>query len=101
MAPKSLKLPTDPKKRLEFMLEHFFGNSPQRLALAAGITRAAVNKWPPAMVVLMDRHLLVAVDHELTAASDRVTALLEARAAIRKVIETLTVEDIKALRTLR
>jgi hypothetical protein len=101
MAPTKSFFPADPKKRLEFVLQRFFGNSPLRLALAAGITRAAVNKWPPATVVLMDKHLLVAIDHELTAASDRVTALLEARAGIQRVIENLTPEDLKALRRLR
>jgi hypothetical protein len=67
--------PEDPADRLDFVLDKAFGNSPTALAIAAGVSRAAVNKWPPAAGWLLDEHLSRAIDFEIAAAKQRLELL--------------------------
>jgi hypothetical protein len=61
-------LPRDPEGRFKMILEVAFGNSPLALARAAGVSRAAVNKWPPERDIwLLDEHLAKALDAEISA----------------------------------
>jgi hypothetical protein len=71
-------LPRDPKGRFEMILKVAFGNSPLALARAAGVSRAAVNKWPPERDIwLLDEHLARALDAEISATVIRQRILVD------------------------
>jgi hypothetical protein len=84
-APK-LKLPTDPKALLAFVLEHYFNGSRLRLATAAGLSRAFINQWPMKSKIIMYEHILVAIETELAAAKERAGTLGDAKWAMKNLI---------------
>ena len=88
------QLPDDPGECLRYVLRVVFDDSPAALARAAGVSRAAVNKWltqPPAalnaylkaaledeLVRLATRHAMVAeIEVCAQARADRMRAALE------------------------
>jgi hypothetical protein len=78
---KATALPEDATERLKFVLEKAFNNSPLTLAKAAGVSRAAVNAWPPIAEWLMDPHISNALEHEIKAADERARMLFELKMA--------------------
>jgi hypothetical protein len=84
--PKSLKLPTDTDELLAFVLANYFDGSPLRLATAAGLSRAYINKWPPESRIIMLEHILVALETELAAAKERAGVLHDAKWAMKAMI---------------
>ena len=61
-----------PEKRLNAVLEDVFSGSRLALARAAGVSRSLANKWPPGSEILMDRHLLTAIESELRSGIDTI-----------------------------
>jgi hypothetical protein len=89
MASKPLKLPTEPKALLAFVLQHYFDGSPLKLANAAGLSRAFINQWsakPMRSRVIMYEHILVALETELAAAKVRSVELDDAKWAMKHLI---------------
>jgi hypothetical protein len=84
--PKSLKLPTDTDELLAFVLANYFDGSPLRLATAAGLSRAYINKWPPESRIIMLEHILTALETELAAAKARASTLYDAKWAMKTLI---------------
>jgi hypothetical protein len=78
---KTITLPEDAAERLLFVIDKAFAGSPLALAKAAGVTRAAVNNWPPVAEWLMDPHISKALDHEIKAADERARMLFELKMA--------------------
>jgi hypothetical protein len=87
--PKVTTYSEDPEKRLNAVLRDIFGNSRLALARAAGVSRSLVNKWPPGSEILMDRHLLTAIDHELAVLDERRAVLIAAKSGIKDSIKRL------------
>jgi hypothetical protein len=74
------KLPEDRKARLEHVGTLMFGKRYMRkLAKAAGVSPALVNKWPPDAAWLLNQYLYRAVKAEEIAAQKRVKELGELR----------------------
>lgn len=85
---KAVQLPKDPKAVLKLVVANYFGKSPQALATAAGVSRAAVNKWPPKVSpVSMFTYLLVAVETEIKAANQRSRDLSELKMGLRESLQ--------------
>jgi hypothetical protein len=78
-------LPEDPKQLLHQVAGDMFPGKSwvSRLAAACGVTRQAVNDWPPADTHLMDDHLTRAVTGEITRGSARLQLLHEILIALR------------------
>jgi len=64
-------LPDDPAKRLDYVIRKVFDGSPKALAIASGVSRTAVNKWPPDDTETLDRHLAKAIEHEMRVTEER------------------------------
>jgi hypothetical protein len=87
--PKGTPYSEDPEERLNAVLEDVFNNSRLALARAAGVSRALVNKWPPGSALLMDRHLLTAIESELEVLEERRGVLIAAKYGIEDSIRRL------------
>jgi transcriptional regulator with XRE-family HTH domain len=96
--PKGTQFPADPKERLDAILKDCFGNSRLALARAASVSRALVNRWPPGSKMVMDRHLLTAIEHELDVAEERVIRLREAKYGIEDSVRRQNQESEVHLR---
>jgi hypothetical protein len=94
---KPTALPADPAERLMFVVDNYFRKSRLALSRAAGVSRAAVNQWPPQSALAMDKHLLVAVEREIQIADDRSKVLFELKMGLREHIGRSTAEhEIRA-----
>jgi transcriptional regulator with XRE-family HTH domain len=83
------QIPDDPLEFLKYVQERVFDNSPAALARAAGVSRAAVNKWlkmksgrlPPGL----NAYMKTAIESELARLAERhaMVADIEVRAKVR------------------
>jgi hypothetical protein len=82
--PKEL-MPDDDQSRMEYVCLRLFGKRTAYTALAnaCGVSRTAVNKWPPGSPALLDMHLMKAIDYEIRWAEERLKMLREVRDAMR------------------
>jgi hypothetical protein len=87
--PSGTPYPEDPEDRLNAVLEDVFSGSRLALARAAGVSRSLVNKWPPGSEILMDRHLLTAIESELAVLEARRAVLIGAKYGIKDSIKRL------------
>jgi len=67
------QLPDDPAEFQLYVLREVFDNSPAAMGRAAGVSRAAVNKWLAQPPAALNAYMKKAIEHEL--------AVLEARHA--------------------
>jgi hypothetical protein len=91
--PKGTPYPVDAKERLKAVLAGVFGGSRLALAKAAGVSRSLVNRWPPGSALLMDRHLLAAIENELELLEERRAVLIGAKYGIKDSIRRHNAED--------
>jgi hypothetical protein len=74
-------MPDDDAERMGYVCYRLYGKHTARTALATacGVSRAAVNKWPPGTPALLDQHLMKAIDYEIWWAGERLKMLHEVK----------------------
>jgi hypothetical protein len=78
-------MPDDDESRLGYVCLRLFGkrSAATALAHACGVSRTAVNKWPPGSSYVLDLHLMKAIDYEIKWSEDRLKMLREVKAGMR------------------
>jgi hypothetical protein len=95
-----IAIPENPKERLTWFGKLVFGNRwVSALAGAAGVSRQAVNGWPPADVASMDAHIEKACDVELQRTIKRVYMLEEILSALRERRSKIIRNALRAKKT--
>ena len=87
-------LPADPEGRFRLILKVVFAGSPAALARAAGVSRAAVYKWPPEQAWLLDTHLAKALDHEIADTVERHRMLVDLKTKLLERMFGNTEEEL-------